>query len=119
MVAGVLLSQFVPGLSEAINAGQIRGISVPIGICLFLMMYPAPLNLQFSEVRKLRDNPRPIRLSLFANWVVAALLALLMARLFLLGNEQLTVAVILLGSSPCTAMVLVWAAWPRAPRNRT
>lgn len=108
MLAGVLLSQFVPGLSKAIDSWQVRGISVPIGICLFLMMYPALLNLQLAEVRKLRDNPRPILLSLFANWVVAPLLALLMARLFLRGNEQLTVAVILLGSSPCTAMVLVW-----------
>jgi ACR3 family arsenite transporter len=32
----------------------------------------------------------------------------LLANLFLRGNEQLIVAVILLGASPCTAMVLVW-----------
>ena len=108
MLAGVLLSQTVPGLSQAINSWQIRGISIPIGICLFLMMYPALLNLQLSEVRKLRDNPKPILLSLFANWVMAPLLALFLARLFLRGNEQLIVAMILLGSSPCTAMVLVW-----------
>lgn len=108
MLAGVILSQTVPGLSQAINSWQIRGISIPIGICLFLMMYPALLNLQLSEVRKLRDNPKPILLSLFANWIIAPLLALFLARTFLRGNEQLIVAMILLGSSPCTAMVLVW-----------
>jgi len=108
MVVGVVLSQTVPGISKAIDSWQIRGISIPIGICLFLMMYPAMLNLQVSELKKLKNNPKPIILSLFSNWVVAPLVAAGLAYLFLRGNEQLIVAVILLGSSPCTAMVLVW-----------
>jgi ACR3 family arsenite transporter len=108
MLAGVILSQTVPGIGEAIDSWQIRGISIPIGICLFLMMYPAMLNLQVSELRKLRDNPKPIIMTLFSNWIVAPLVAAGLAYMFLRGNEQLTVAVILLGASPCTAMVLVW-----------
>jgi len=108
MVIGVVLSQTVPGISEAIDSWQIQGMSIPIGICLFLMMYPAMLNLQMSELKKLRDNPKPILLSLFSNWVVAPLVAAGLAYLFLRGHDQLIVAVILLGSSPCTAMVLVW-----------
>lgn len=108
MVIGVVLSQTVPGISKAIDSWQVRGISIPIGICLFLMMYPALLNLQLSELKKLRDNPKPIVMTLFSNWIVAPLVAAGLAYLFLQGNEQLIVAVILLGSSPCTAMVLVW-----------
>jgi ACR3 family arsenite transporter len=108
MVAGIILSQTVPGIGETINSWQIRGISIPIGVCLFLMMYPALLNLQVSELKKLRENPKPILLSLFSNWIVAPLVAAGLASLFLKGNQQLIVAVILLGSSPCTAMVLVW-----------
>jgi len=108
MVIGVVLSQTIPGISEAIDSWQIRGISIPVGILLFLMMYPALLNLQVSELRKLKNNPKPIILSLFSNWVIAPLVAAALANLFLRGNEQLAVAVILLGSSPCTAMVLVW-----------
>lgn len=108
MVIGVVLSQTVPGISEAIDSLQIGGISIPIGICLFLMMYPAMLNLQVSELKKLKNNPKPIIMTLFSNWVIAPLVAAGLAYLFLRGNEQLIVAVILLGSSPCTAMVLVW-----------
>ena len=108
MALGVLLSQTVPGISETIEAWQVRGISVPIGVCLFLMMYPALLNLQVSELRKLGRDPKPVLLTLLSNWVVAPLVAVGLASLFLRGNEQLTVAVILLGASPCTAMVLVW-----------
>jgi ACR3 family arsenite transporter len=108
MGMGILLSQTVPGIGEAIDSWQVRGISIPIGVCLFLMMYPALLNLQVSELKKLKDNPRPILLTLVSNWLVAPLVAVVLARLFLRGNEQLIVAVILLGASPCTAMVLVW-----------
>ncbi len=108
MSAGILLSQAVPGLGEMIDTWQIRGISIPIGICLFLMMYPALLNLQVSELKRLKDNPKPILLSLFSNWVVAPLVTVILANIFLKSNQQLMVAAILLGSSPCTAMVLVW-----------
>jgi len=108
MAIGVALSQTLPGISQAIDSWQIGGISIPIGICLFLMMYPAMLNVQVSELKKLRSNPKPIMLTLFSNWVFAPLVAAGLAYLFLRGNEQLIIAVILLGSSPCTAMVLVW-----------
>jgi len=108
MGLGLLLSKFVPGIGETINSWQIRGISIPIGICLFLMMYPALLNLQLSELKKLRKQPKPIWLTLFSNWIIAPIVAAVLARIFLHGYEQLIVAIILLGSSPCTAMVLVW-----------
>lgn len=108
IIIGLLLSQFVPGLSEAIDSLQIAGISIPIGICLFLMMYPAMLNLKSSELKKLGRNPKPIILTLFSNWIVAPLVGVWMAITFVGGNPQLSLAVILLSSSPCTAMVLVW-----------
>jgi ACR3 family arsenite transporter len=108
MGVGILLSVLLPGLSQAINAWQVRGISIPIGICLFLMMYPAMLNIQFSEIKKIGKNPVPILLTMFSNWIVAPLVTAGLATLFLKDNPQLQVAVILLGSSPCTAMVLVW-----------
>ncbi len=108
IVAGILLSQFVPGLSSAINQMNIGNVSLPIGICLFLMMYPAVMNLRKEELMKLRKNPLPIFITLFMNWVFVPLLGALLAG-WLVGDEpELVVAVILLHSSPCTAMVLVW-----------
>ena len=110
MAVGLFLSQYLPGLSRAIDSWQIRGISIPIGICLFLMMYPALLNLQFEELKKLARNPKPIVLTLFSNWIIAPLVTVLLANVFLRGHDQLIVSLILLGSSPCTAMVLVWGS---------
>ncbi|MHA1712684.1 MAG: ACR3 family arsenite efflux transporter [Candidatus Ranarchaeia archaeon] len=108
MLIGIGVSQVIPWAAESINALSLNGISIPIGICLFLMMYPALLNLQVSEIKKITRHPKPIFLTLFSNWIVAPFVAAGLAYLFLHGNNQLIVAVILLGSSPCTAMVLVW-----------
>ena len=109
---GIIFSLVIPGISEAINSFSIGQISIPIGICLFLMMYPAMLNLQASELKKLGKNPKPIILTIISNWLVAPFVGLAMVNIFLPGNSesvrQLTVAIILLSSSPCTAMVLVW-----------
>jgi ACR3 family arsenite transporter len=110
MGIGLLLSQYLPVLSQAIDSWQVRGISIPIGICLFLMMYPALLNLQLEELKKLARNPKPIVLTLLSNWIIAPIVAFALATIFLSGHDQLIVSVILLGSSPCTAMVLVWGA---------
>ncbi|MCG3258516.1 MAG: arsenic resistance protein, partial [Candidatus Heimdallarchaeota archaeon] len=57
---------------------------------------------------KLAKNPKPIILTLISNWIIAPFLGWGLARLFLPGKEQLIFAIILLASSPCTAMVLVW-----------
>ncbi|MHA1131572.1 MAG: arsenic resistance protein [Candidatus Helarchaeota archaeon] len=114
IVIGILLSLYIPGIAHAIDSLTIGQISVPIGICLFLMMYPAMLNLQTSELKKLKRDPKPIILTLVSNWAVAPFVGAGLAAIFLRGYpdpviaEQLTVAVILLASSPCTAMVLVW-----------
>jgi len=119
---GIALSQLVPQVSEAIAALQIGSISIPIGICLFLMMYPAMLNLQASELKKLGKNPKPIILTLISNWLVAPFVGLAMINIFLPGSSdtirQLAVAIILLSSSPCTAMVLVWGWMARGNQEQ-
>lgn len=107
MALGIFLSQVIPGISETIDSWQVSGISIPIGICLFLMMYPAMLNIQAAEMRKLKKNPKPIFITIVSNWFIAPMIGVIMAILFL-EDEQLILAIILLSSSPCTAMVLVW-----------
>ncbi|MBY8982051.1 MAG: ACR3 family arsenite efflux transporter [Candidatus Lokiarchaeota archaeon] len=108
IIIGISLSQLLPKISDVIDSMKVGGISIPIGICLFLMMYPAMLNLQFSELKKLGKNPKPIILTLISNWLIAPFIGLALASIFLQGNQELIFAIILLSSSPCTAMVLVW-----------
>jgi ACR3 family arsenite transporter len=117
MGIGILIARYLPIVGETLNNWNLFetwrggiGINIPIGICLFFMMYPAMLNLQLKEVKKLGRNPLPIILTLISNWIIAPLVAAGLAYLFLGGQPDLIIAVILLGSSPCTAMVLVWGS---------
>jgi ACR3 family arsenite transporter len=82
------------------------------------MMYPALLNIQFSELKKLAKNPKPIILTIISNWIWAPLLTAFLAYYFLAGYNQLIVALILLGSSPCTAMVCVWGAMAKGNQEQ-
>jgi ACR3 family arsenite transporter len=110
MLIGAGLSVFTPAFGVWLDEWKIGNVSVPIGICLFFMMYPALLNFQIDEVKKLLQAPKPILVTLFSNWIVAPAVAALLAYFFLEGKDQLIVALILLGSSPCTAMVIVWGS---------
>ncbi|MEX1187663.1 MAG: ACR3 family arsenite efflux transporter [Bacteroidia bacterium] len=110
MLAGIGFSIYAPNLSSWLNELKVGNVSIPIGICLFLMMYPALLNFQLTEVKKLAKAPKPIILTLISNWIVAPAVTAGLAYYFLEGNDQLIIALILLGSSPCTAMVIVWGS---------
>ena len=110
MVVGIGVSIYIPGFSVWLDEWKVGNVSVPIGLCLFLMMYPALLNFQISEVKKLAKAPKPILLTLFSNWIIAPAVTAGLAYYFLEGKDQLIIALILLGSSPCTAMVIIWGS---------
>jgi ACR3 family arsenite transporter len=72
------------------------------------MMYPTVLGIRFSDIKKAANRPKPLFVTIIANWVVAPPLMTLFANYFLAGNPQYIAGVILLGLSPCTAMVMWW-----------
>jgi ACR3 family arsenite transporter len=108
IVVGLLLGRFAPSFGEYLDSLKFAQISIPIGVCLFFMMYPTVLGIDFMDVKKAAKNPRPIMLTVFANWIVAPALMTLLANVFLAGHPDYIAGVILLGLSPCTAMVMWW-----------
>lgn len=105
---GLLLGNFAPSVGQYLESLKFSQISIPIGILLFFMMYPTILGIAFGDVKKAALQPKPILLAVFANWVVAPILMTFLANTFLKGNPQYIAGVILLGLSPCTAMVMWW-----------
>lgn len=81
-------------------------------------MYPALLNFQIGELKKLAKAPKPILLTLFSNWIIAPLVTAFLAYYFLEGKDQLIIALILLGSSPCTAIVIVWGSMAKGNQEQ-
>jgi ACR3 family arsenite transporter len=58
-------------------------VSIPIAVCLFFMMYPIMVKIDFAEVVKAGRAARPVALTLFINWAVKPFTMYAIALLFL------------------------------------
>ncbi len=108
IVVGLLVGRFIPEFGQFMDSLKYAQLSIPIGILLFFMMYPTVVGIKFSDVKKAARNPKPLLVTIFANWVIAPILMTMLANTFLAGNPGYIAGVILLGLSPCTAMVMWW-----------
>ncbi|TNF81158.1 MAG: ACR3 family arsenite efflux transporter [Gammaproteobacteria bacterium] len=73
ILAGILLGKVAPGVAESLDAMAITVngapvVSIPIALCLFFMMYPIMVKIDFHEVVKAGKAWRPVGLTLFINW---------------------------------------------------
>ncbi len=108
MIVGFLLGKFFPELGSWVESLQVGDISIPMGICLFLLMYPTMVNIEFKEIIKAARSPKPVIITLIGNWIIAPALMALLARVFLGSHPEYMAGAILLGIAPCTGMVLFW-----------
>jgi ACR3 family arsenite transporter len=108
IVIGLVVGKFLPQFGELMDSLKFRQLSIPIGILLFFMMYPTVVGIRFSDIKKAATRPKPLIVTIIANWVIAPPLMTLFANVVLAGNPQYIAGVILLGLSPCTAMVMWW-----------
>lgn len=134
IVGGIALGKLAPGLAKTLDGMAIfvNGapvVSIPIAICLFFMMYPIMVKIDFARVVKAGQTPKPVLLTLFINWAVKPFTMFFIATAFLAWFHRLGLitgaevvkdgstvelyrsyiaGAILLGIAPCTAMVLVW-----------
>jgi len=75
IAAGIVLGRFAPGFAEyldslAIYVDKAPVVSIPIAVCLFFMMYPIMVKIDFAEVLKAGKSIKPVGLTLFVNWAV-------------------------------------------------
>ena len=128
IVGGIVLGKVAPDVATMLNDFSIYQVSIPIAVCLFFMMYPIMVKIDFTQVIKSAKTPKPVFLTLFINWAIKPFTMFLIAYFFLgylfkdllPGTEILAngeevelwrsyiAGTILLGIAPCTAMVLMW-----------
>ncbi|MDY7010820.1 MAG: ACR3 family arsenite efflux transporter [Planctomycetota bacterium] len=90
IVAGIMLGKFAPVVARrldgmAICVGEAPVVSIPIAVCLFFMMYPIMVKIDFAEVIKAGRSIKPVGLTLFINWAVKPFTMYAIA-LFFLGT---------------------------------
>ena len=88
IVAGIALGKFAPGFAQqldsmAIYVDEAPVISIPIAMCLFFMMYPIMVKIDFGEVLKAGKSLRPVGLTLFINWAIKPFTMYAIASFFL------------------------------------
>lgn len=88
IIGGIALGKAAPGIAGAldgmsINVGGAPVVSLPIAICLFLMMYPIMVKIDFASVVKAGKSGKPVALTLFLNWAVKPITMYGIAFLFL------------------------------------
>lgn len=73
IVGGIVLGKLAPdfartldGMALTVNGAPV--VSLPIAICLFFMMYPIMVKIDFASVVKAGKSARPVLLTLFINW---------------------------------------------------
>lgn len=127
IVIGIALGKLLPAVAQTLDSWSIYNVSIPIAICLFFMMYPIMVKIDFSQARQAVKAPKPVILTLVVNWVIKPFTMVIFAQFFLgylfaplltateiIRGQEVTLAnsyiagCILLGIAPCTAMVLMW-----------
>ena len=119
MAIGVLIGHFVPAVPATLGRLQISGISIPIAVLIWVMIYPMMMKVDFQSIKQIGKNPKGLLVTWVTNWLIKPFTMYGIAYLFLffvfkafispgLATEYLAGAV-LLGAAPCTAMVFVWS----------
>ena len=124
---GIALGKLLPTVAQTLDSWSIYNVSIPIAICLFFMMYPIMVKIDFSQAQQAFKAPKPVMLTLvvnsvikpftmviYAQYVFGYLFAPLLTATEMIRGQEVTLAnsyiagCILLGIAPCTAMVLMW-----------
>ena len=119
MVVGILIGKFLPAIPEFLDKLSVAGISIPIAILIWVMIYPMMMKVDFQSVKQVGKNPKGLFVTWIVNWLIKPFTMYTINSFFLftvfktliapeLATEYLAGAV-LLGAAPCTAMVFVWS----------
>jgi ACR3 family arsenite transporter len=73
IIGGIVIGKTAPGFAKyldgmAIYVNKAPVVSMPIAVCLFFMMYPIMVKIDFAEVLKAGKSIKPVGLTLLINW---------------------------------------------------
>ncbi len=122
MLVGLAFGKLLPGVTASLSKfefGQGSQVNVPIGVLLWLMIYPMMLKVDFGALGGIARKPKGLAITLSVNWLVKPFSMALLAWLFMQHvfsawispemAKEYTAGLIILAAAPCTAMVFVWS----------
>lgn len=123
MGLGLLIGRCFSFVPDFLNQFEVYNVNIPIGILIWVMIYPMMLKIDFTSIKNVGKKPKGLYLTWVVNWVIKPFSMFAIASLFFLvifkniipldlANNYLAGAIIL-GAAPCTAMVFVWSSLTR------
>ena len=119
IVAGTVLGLVVPEAAQAIGALEVAQVNLPVGLLIWVMIIPMLMKIDFAALHEVRQQKAGMAVTLLVNWAIKPFSMALIGWLFIkvlfadwlpAGElDSYMAGLILLGATPCTAMVFVWS----------
>jgi arsenite transporter len=129
ITTGVLLGLWQPAVFQQIASLEIAHVNIVIALCIWVMIYPMMVQIDFSAIKNVGKNPKGLILTVIINWLIKpftmAAMGWLFFRVFFVdlvdpaSAQEYIAGMILLGVAPCTAMVFVWSQLTKGDPNYT
>lgn len=108
MGLGIGLGRGFPGLGEALSSVTVAGVSLPIAIGLWWMMFPVLAKVRYESLGRFTAKGKVFGLSLVFNWGLGPVVMFTLAWLMLPDLPHYRDGLIMIGLARCIAMVLLW-----------
>lgn len=119
MLVGTLIGYFAPALAAALAQATFYNIDAPTAVLIWLMIFPMMMQVRLSAILDVRRRIGGVLVCTVMNWAVQPFIMFGLALLFFrvaygslldaATQDQYIAGSVLLGGSPCTAMVFVWS----------
>ncbi|MCO7205411.1 ACR3 family arsenite efflux transporter [Pseudoalteromonas sp. B5MOD-1] len=126
---GVTLGVMFPPLFELIAKAEVAHVNIVVALFIWVMIYPMMVQVDFSTIKEVGNNPKGLILTLIINWLIKPFSMAALGWLFFEGlfadlvspetAQEYIAGMILLGVAPCTAMVFVWSQLTKGDANYT
>tara|TARA_R110000782_G_scaffold117364_4_gene207795 strand:- start:115789 stop:116859 length:1071 start_codon:yes stop_codon:yes gene_type:complete len=119
ILVGITLGNLAPGIFSALASIEYASVNLVVAVLIWAMIFPMMIAVDFGAVRRVRDRPKGLIITLVVNWLIKPFTMAALGLLFFevvfadliapADAQQYIAGLILLGAAPCTAMVFVWS----------
>ena len=129
IVIGVVFGLWQPEVFQLIADLEIAHVNIVVAVFIWVMIYPMMVQIDFSAIKNVGNNPKGLILTIVINWLVKPFTMAGLGWLFFnflfadlvdpASAQEYIAGMILLGVAPCTAMVFVWSQLTKGDPNYT
>ena len=70
MIIGVSIGHFFPMIPNILNKFEYAGISIPMAVLIWIMIYPMMIKVDFKSVKYTSKNPKGLFVAWIVNWLI-------------------------------------------------